>query len=126
MMRESDVQAAFVAYLDERGWVEIETRPRGIDVTARRGAEVLKAEVKGSTSEPGLDVDTLFGQALRMFRDDDPPTASYAIVVPADLAPKVERVCESTMHRICLDVYFVDDSRQVRRGGSWSSCPRES
>lgn len=107
--------AAFVDYLDERRWVDIEISPRGIDVVARRGAEVLKAEVKGSTSEPGLDVDTLFGQALRMFRDDDSLTTSYAIVVPESLAPKVGRVSTETRRRLGLDLYLVDDFRRVRR-----------
>jgi hypothetical protein len=64
-MIEAKVQDAFVNYLKEGGWDVQTHNDDHTDVKAWRGDEVLFAEVKGTTSEPGLDVDTAYGQLLR-------------------------------------------------------------
>ncbi|WP_028638880.1 hypothetical protein [Nocardioides sp. URHA0032] len=51
-MTEAEVEAALVAHLLERGWDVTTTNLDHTDVIARRGAELIVAEVKGHTSEP--------------------------------------------------------------------------
>ena len=112
-VKEEQVQAVFVAWLLERGWRDIVTSKREVDVIAKRGAETLIAEVKGTTSEPGLDTDTLMGQILRAMDGDE--MTSYAVVVPEALAGKVQRVPADMRRRLDLTVYLVDDFGHVRR-----------
>jgi hypothetical protein len=59
-MIEAEVQAAFVKYLEELGWVVETQNDDHTDVIAWRGAEVLVAEVKGTTKSPGLDENAAF------------------------------------------------------------------
>jgi hypothetical protein len=66
---EPAVQPAFVRYLIERGWEVTTDNADHTDVIARRGDELLLAEVKGMTSSTGLDVDTAYGQLLRRVRE---------------------------------------------------------
>jgi hypothetical protein len=47
-----------------------------------RGAARLLAEVKGRTSEPGIDADIAYGQLLRRMPAEDDPGAQFALVVP--------------------------------------------
>lgn len=62
--RESKVVAVFVAWLESAGW-QVRTDIAWADVVAERGYERLIGEAKGITAEPGLDLDTLYGQLLR-------------------------------------------------------------
>ena len=63
---EADVQAAFMRWLAADGWT-VTTYPadQWLDVYAERRRERLLAEVKGKTSEPGIDADIAYGQLLR-------------------------------------------------------------
>ncbi|GAA1928118.1 hypothetical protein GCM10009737_32470 [Nocardioides lentus] len=114
-MKEADVQAAFEAYLLERGW-DIQTDDGDTaDVRAKRGAEV-----KGVTSSPGLDMDTGYGQLLRCM-SRHPEATQFALVVPERLCSAVERVSPDIRRRLDLDVIVVDDLggvRSVETGGS--------
>jgi len=112
-MKEEQVQAHFTSWLEERGWLDIVTSKRGVDVIAKRGAETLIAEVKGTTREPGLDTDTLMGQILRAMDGDE--MTSYAVVVPEGLVGKVQRVPAEVRRRLDLTVYLVDDFGRMRR-----------
>jgi Holliday junction resolvase-like predicted endonuclease len=62
---EYRVVQAFCRWLEPQGWAtEIEVDH--VDVVAKRGDEVLFAEVKGNTkSRPGFGVDSMYGQLLR-------------------------------------------------------------
>ena len=80
-MKEAAVEAAFVHYLLERGWDVDTDKVDHTDVVARRGAEHLVAEVKGTTAAPGLDIDTAYGQLLRRM-GDRPEGTRFAMVVP--------------------------------------------
>lgn len=92
-MREADVQAAFVSHLLERGWDVLAKSPDPADVHAKRGAERLVAEVKGHTTDPGTDVDTMYGQLLRRMREEDRTAdVRYAVVVPESMAVAATRV----------------------------------
>jgi Holliday junction resolvase len=68
-VKETEVEAAFARYLFERGWDVDTDKLDHADVVASRGAKHLVAEVKGTTTSPGLDVDTAYGQLLRRMGD---------------------------------------------------------
>lgn len=51
-MTEKQVEKAFAAYLRGDGW-DVSTKNRDyVDLLAKRGAEVIVAELKGHTSSP--------------------------------------------------------------------------
>lgn len=108
--RERDVVAAFVSWLEQEGW-RVRTEVEWADVVAERGGERLIAEAKGKTSEPGLDVDTLYGQLLRRMV----PSAEtrYALVVPEGLVPVVERVPVFVRQQLEVSVYGVTPDGEV-------------
>lgn len=46
---------------------------RWLDLYAGRRSQELLAEIKGRTSEPGIDADIAYGQLLRRMPDHDSP-----------------------------------------------------
>lgn len=117
-MREADVQAAFVSHLLERGWDVLTESLDHVDVHARRGAERIVAEVKGHTTDPGLDVDTMYGQLLRRMREEDRTAdVRYAVVVPESVAVAATRVPAWVRADLNIDVVLVDDFGRVRWSG---------
>jgi hypothetical protein len=111
-VKESEVEAAFVSYLLERGWDVDTDRVDHADVVARRGAEHIVAEVKGATAAPGLDVDTAYGQLLRRM-GDRPEGTRFAIVVPESARKAALRVPEEVRWRFGIDVWVVDELGSV-------------
>jgi len=109
-LSEAEVVAAFVRWLEPQGW-NVRTEVEWADVVAERGRERLVAEAKGSTTSPGLDIDTLYGQLLRRMVPDD--GVRYAVVLPAQLVPKATRVHDSVRARLGIDVYGVDADGSV-------------
>lgn len=87
-----------------------------VDVYAERGVNRLYAEAKGRTSDPGLDVDTAYGQLLRRMSDIG-PNVRYAIVVPAGTEGVALRVPRPVRELLHVDVYTVDDEGAVRLAG---------
>jgi len=108
--REAAVTAAFCAWLADAGW-SVETEVDWVDVVARRGDEVLVAEVKGVTSSPGLDVDTMYGQILR--RMDLDSGARYAVVVPQRASSAALRVGAGVRNVLRLTIFTVDEDGNV-------------
>jgi len=107
-VNEAEVEAAFVRYLLERGW-DVDTDKVGdADVVARRGAEYIVAEVKGTTTSSGLDVDTAYGQLLRRM-GDRPEGTRFAIVVPESARKAALRVPEEVRWMFRIDVWVVTD-----------------
>ena len=102
--RESEVEAAFVAWLTANGWT-VTTQVDFADVHAERAGERIVAEVKGITTEPGLDIDTMYGQILRRMRTFD--RTRYAVVVPDTAVPKALRVEDEVRARLNLCVFGV-------------------
>lgn len=115
-MREAEVESAFVRYLLDRGWDVDTDKVDHADVVAIRGAERLVAEVKGTTTSPGLDVDTGYGQLLRRMADR-PEGTRFAIVVLERARIAALRVPEAIRQRLAIDIYVVDDLGSVRLGG---------
>lgn len=114
VQREADVQQAFVQYLLDRRWDVHVDNADHTDVIAKRGAELLVAEVKGKTTEPGLDVDTGYGQLLRAI-SRYPDASTYALVAPEALLTAVTRVSPEVRGRVGIELYLVDDLGQVRQ-----------
>lgn len=114
-LTELEVEAAFMAYLTERGWDVTATNDDFTDLIARRGAELLVAEVKGHTKSAGAAIDIGYGQLLRRMSVDHPDLVEYALVVPETLLWHVERVQPETRRRCGIEVYLVDDFGGVRR-----------
>lgn len=115
-MREAEVVAAFVACLQRHGWttrLEVDW----VDIVAERGADTVLIEAKGTTTQPGLDVDTAYGQLLRRMRTD--PSTSYALVVPAHVAKAALRVPEHVLSSLRIAVYSVaTDAAVAHEGGT--------
>jgi hypothetical protein len=107
---EADVVAAFVNWLEQEGW-RVSTEVDWADVVAERGSERLVAEAKGRTSEPGLEVDTLYGQLLRRMAPGD--RTQYAVVVPEALVPVAERVHLFVRRLLDVAVYGVSSDGTV-------------
>ena len=111
---ESEVEAAFCAWLAREGWTDI-VRASGsnyLDVAAVKDGRKLLAEVKGQTSATGTDVDTMFGQILRRMED---PEAAYAVVVPeGKVLSATLRVASWVLRTLHLTVYAVAESGEVR------------
>lgn len=111
---ELEVEAAFMAYLVERGWAVTTTNDDFTDLIAKRGAELLIAEVKGHTKSAGAAVDIGYGQLLRRMTPER-DHAEYALVAPETLLWHVERVHAETRRRCGITVYLVDDMGRVRK-----------
>jgi hypothetical protein len=112
-MIEAEVQAAFVKYLIECGWEVTTEIGDYTDVIGRRGDELLVAEVKGTTSSPGLDVDTAYGQLLRRM-GDRPEGVRYALVVPDSARRVALRVSDKVRRRLGIDVWTVDEAGNIQ------------
>jgi hypothetical protein len=107
-VKETEVEAAFVRYLLQRGWDVGTDKADHADVVTRRGAEHLVAEVMGTTTSPGLDVDTAYGQLLRRM-GDRPEGTRFAIVVPESARNAALRVPEEVRWRFGIDVWVVNE-----------------
>jgi len=114
-MTEQEVVDAFCAWLQADGWITTQARGRNYcDVTATKDGATLYAEAKGTTSDPGTDADTMYGQLLRRMTTD--VAARYAVVVPEGRAlnPAL-RVSEPVRDLLRVEVYPVADDGTVRR-----------
>lgn len=120
-MTEAEVQAAFVAALHERGWDVMTENADYTDVIARRGTDVLIAEVKGETRSVGTDVDTAYGQLLRRMTDRGDASVRYALVVPAAAAPAALRVSKEVRAALAIDVWQVTSSGAISSDSPWFS-----
>jgi hypothetical protein len=107
-VNEAEVEAAFVRYLLERGWDVDTDKVDHADVVARRGAESIVAEVKGTSTSPGLDVDRAYGHLLRRI-GDRPEGTRFAIVVPESARKPALRVPEEVRWRFRIDIWVVTD-----------------
>ena len=113
----TSLQAAFTRWLAADGWT-VKTYPadQWLDVYAERGRERLLAEVKGKTSEPGIDADIAYGQLLRRMPANEDLTARFALVVP-DWPRSVRaaaRVPARVRALLRVTLYAVDDAGTVR------------
>lgn len=111
-MKEAEALARFAAYLDQQGW-KVPPTPRGdypdVDARHRETGARLVAEVKGQTSEPGLDTDTAYGQLLRRMDTEPEPGTRYTLVLPEALRVKAERVPAHVREMLRVEVWLVPD-----------------
>ena len=113
MMTEAQVEAAVVAHLLERGWDVTTANPDHTDVIARRGAELIVAEVKGHTGSTGTDIDTGYGQLLRRMTDAN-VDATFVLAVPETLRTAAARVPARVRRSLGLEVWLVPDVGAIR------------
>ena len=114
---EKRVEQLFIAWLVREGWTPHPVRALDeADVVATRGDEELRAEVKGATSEPGLDADTGYGQLLR--RMVPAPNVRYAMVGPPGCIAKFLRVPLHVRDALAITVYEVHDDGSVTAVGA--------
>jgi len=108
----ADISTAFVNWLKQQEWAVV-TSPREADIVATKGGETMIAEVKGVTSSPGLDVDTMYGRLLRRMSADTLVTR-FAVVVPSSAAAAAARVPRAIRSQLKVDAYTVDLAGTVR------------
>lgn len=109
---EKQVEVAFVAYLVDNGWAVTTVNDDHSDLIAKRGSEVLIAELKGHTKSAGTAVDIGYGQLLRRMNPDH-KTSLYALVVPETLRWHVERVRADVRSSMGITLFLVDDMNHV-------------
>lgn len=110
-LREAQVVDYFVRWLEAEGW-RVDLEVDWADIVAARDGRTFVAEAKGTTTSPGLDVDTAYGQLLRRMRDDESTT--YAIVVPRGATRAALRVPDHVLGKLSASVYSVDEDGTVR------------
>jgi hypothetical protein len=112
-MIEADVVQHFVTWLRDTGW-DVTTEVDFADVVAHRDDEILVAEAKGTTTSPGLDVDTAYGQLLRrMDTWDDRAGCRYALVVPESARTAAERVHPGIRELLGIELYVIQQDGTV-------------
>jgi hypothetical protein len=99
-------------WLEAEGWT-VEREVDLVDVTARRGDERLFAEVKGRTTEAGLDVDTLYGQLLRRMPAEEVGMVRFGVVVPQTALTAALRVSRRVRDALRIDVFAFDETGAV-------------
>lgn len=109
-LREREVVDHFRRWLERDGW-HVELEVAWVDVVATRDDRCIIAEAKGTTSSPGLDVDTAYGQLLRRMRVDEATT--YAIVVPIASLRAARRVPPHVLAALRIAVFSVSDDGTV-------------
>jgi len=85
-------------------------------VVARRGEEILFAEVKGNTkARPGAGVDSMYGQLLRRMAPEEAAERgrSYAVIVPTRSIAAALRVRRRVRDLLGIAVYSVADDGHV-------------
>lgn len=110
-LREAQVVSHFVRWLEAEGW-NVSLEVDWADIVATRDGRTFVAEAKGTTTSPGLDVDTAYGQLLRRMRDDE--STSYAIIIPRGAARAALRVPEHVLAKLIASVCSVDEDGTVR------------
>lgn len=106
---EKRVVDVFCTWLKNEGWL-VEREVDFVDVVARRGDDILRAEAKGRTTSLGLDTDTLYGQLLRRMPNEDFDLICYGVVVPEEgraaalrVDPRVRKLLNITIFVVQLD-----------------------
>ncbi|MFF5922043.1 hypothetical protein ACFY8C_27455 [Streptomyces flavochromogenes] len=111
---EDRVVDSFRTWLLSEGWTPVDPTDRWTDVEAVRGDDRLICEVKGRTSERGIDADIAYGQLLRRMTSEAPGTR-YALVVPSTSVKAAERVPARVRRLLRIDLYEVTDDNTVHR-----------
>ncbi|WP_199285610.1 PDDEXK family nuclease [Saccharomonospora iraqiensis] len=112
---EALVVRDFCAWLAIEGW-QVETEVEHVDVVATRDGQRLYAEAKGKTTDPGLDVDTAFGQLLRRMPKQDDASFRYGLVVRDEprSVRAVQRVPSRVLTLLRITLYAVAEDGAVR------------
>jgi hypothetical protein len=109
---EQRVVVAFCDWLAAEGW-STERAVEFVDVLATRGDEVIYVEAKGRTTDPGLDIDTMYGQLLRRMPGEEVGSAIFAVVVPDVALKAANRVPGRLRELLRIRVYGVTEHGSV-------------
>jgi len=112
-MIEADVVTHFATWLSRAG-SSVETELNFADVVAQRDGVRMVVEAKGTTTSPGLDVDTAYGQLLRRL-DPNRSDQIYALVVPESARAAAERVRQEVRVLLKIEVMVVAEDGTVER-----------
>jgi len=110
------VARAFAGWLSSQGWM-VRTEVDFVDIVAEKDGRRLYVEVKGATTEPGLDVDTAIGQLVRRMPSEPDQAVSFALVV-RDERRSVEaavRAPQRILDLLGMALYAVDEDGGVRQ-----------
>ena len=80
---------------------------------ATRGEGVMYVEAKGRTTDPGLDIDTMYGQLLRRMPGEEVGSAIFAVVVPDVALKAANRVSERVRELLRIRIYGVTEDGSV-------------
>ncbi|MFD4638555.1 hypothetical protein ACFWN2_14650 [Lentzea sp. NPDC058436] len=112
---EAMVVGAFHSWLESEGWAAEAVRDHW-DLIASRNGETLYCEAKGSTSEPGLDIHTAYGQIICRQAEQDDHAARYGLVIRDE--PKLVRAALRAPARLRValrtTIYAVSEEGAVR------------
>lgn len=111
---EDRVTDAFRTWLISKGWTPVAPTDRFTDIEATRGGERLIGEVKGKTSDPGIDVDTAYGQLLRRMTEVS-NDVRYALIIPTASVKAAQRVPAHVRNQLRIHLYEVTGDGQVRQ-----------
>ncbi|WP_433136257.1 hypothetical protein ACQPZ8_28990 [Actinomadura nitritigenes] len=111
-MKEERVVEVFRGWLLSESWSEVEPTDPWTDIEAVRGSQRLVCEVKGTTTDPGVDADVAYGQLLRRMTDPS-PGIRYALVVPTSALKAALRVPWQVRETNRIEVYEVRDDGSV-------------
>jgi hypothetical protein len=109
---EERVVVAFCDWLAAEGW-STQREVEFVDVLATRGDEVMYVEAKGRTTDPGLDIDTMYGQLLRRMPGVEVGSVIFAVVVPDTALRAANRVPERVRQLLRIRVYGVTEDGSV-------------
>ncbi|MET7671492.1 hypothetical protein [Micromonospora luteifusca] len=111
---EDRVTDAFRIWLISEGWTPVEPTDRFTDIEATRGGERVIGEVKGETSEPGIDADIAYGQLLRRMTEVS-TDVRYALIIPTASVRAAQRVPAHVRTQLRIRLYEVTADGQVRQ-----------
>lgn len=112
---EGRVTDAFRTWLLAKGWTPVDPAIQRTDLEAVRGQERLVCEVKGRTSDAGVDADIGYGQLLRRMGGQEIPHTRYGLVVPSSSLRAAARVPARVRRLLRIEVYEVTDDNEVCR-----------
>ena len=110
------VVEGFVEWLSSQGWT-VRTEVNFVDVVAEKDGRTLYAEAKGTTTAPGLDVNTAIGQLVTRMPTGVDEHASFALVVrdePGSVKAAVQAP-QRVLDLLRISLYAVDEDGEVRQ-----------
>ncbi|EMX8596732.1 hypothetical protein AAH223_003485 [Enterobacter hormaechei] len=106
---ESFVQECLEEHFIKSGFTIIRERPIDLKCINKTTNEIWIIEVKGKTTQIGLDFKTCLGQLLMRMSD---PTYKYAIAMPDIISyhQQINKIPKSVQEKLNLHWFFIDQN----------------